>query len=254
MAELAMTPPTEARTAERNAASMTGGSCGERDGGRGSLDQGAVRMAMRGVVRRWVMRTVMRGSWVIVVILLHGEMVVLGLAILRRTVLSMNAKRDELGTSDVASKVLGIVLSIAEFSVLRKVERDSDGVVSDLVGVGDLDVVGSERRVETEVGAEVGQRKLDGGGNVSDGDADDWVHPLHLVDMMLRGEEANQAEQQADGQEPSDSPTNGAARLGFSIGIATRATEAAPEASTTASLTIGLATELELDIGFVERI
>jgi hypothetical protein len=125
-------------------------------------------------------------------------------------------------------------------------------VVGDLVRVSDLDVVGSERRVETEVGAEVGQRKVDGGGSIGDGNTDDWVHLLELVDMMPRGEETDQAEQQADGEEPPDGPTNGAARLGLSVGVAARATESAPEASTAASLRSGLTTDGELDVGFVE--
>lgn len=127
-------------------------------------------------------------------------------------------------------------------------------MVSDLVGVSDLDVVGGERWVETEVGVEVGQRKLNGGGAVGDGNADDWVHLPELVDMMSRSEEPNQAEQQADRQEPPDSPTDGATRLALSVGVAARATESAPKASTTASLGIGLATNRELDVGFVEGV
>lgn len=95
----------------------------------------------------------------------------------------MNTESDELGTSDVASEVLGIIFSITEFGVLGKVERDGDGVVGDLVRVGDLDVVGSERRVETEVGAEVEQRKINGGGSVGDGNTDDRVGPLEVVDL-----------------------------------------------------------------------
>jgi hypothetical protein len=99
---------------------MTGGSSGESYGGRGSVDDGAVRVvAVRRMVRRMV-GTVMRT--VITLMILHHQMVVLEVTILGRTALSMDSERDELGTSDVASEVLGIILSIAEFGVLGEVE------------------------------------------------------------------------------------------------------------------------------------
>lgn len=118
VAEPAMAEPT--RTAERDATSMTSSSSGESDGGRGSLDDGTLRVAVRGVVRTFV-RTVMRLVWVVVMVL-HHQMMVLEVAILGRAMLSMNTERDKLGTSDVASEVLGIIFSITEFGVLGKVE------------------------------------------------------------------------------------------------------------------------------------
>lgn len=96
---------------------MTSSGGGESDGGRSGLDEGAVRVvAVRGMVR-----TVMRWGWVVVVFL-HHHTVVLEITIFGRSVLSMNTEGDELGTSDVASEVLGIILSITELGVLGKVE------------------------------------------------------------------------------------------------------------------------------------
>lgn len=73
-------------TLERDAASMTGSGSGESDGGRGSLDDGTVRVVVRGMVRTFV-RTVM--GWVVVMVL-HHQMMVLEVAILGRTVLSLS--------------------------------------------------------------------------------------------------------------------------------------------------------------------
>lgn len=115
MAEPAVTEPTSG-AAERDAARMTSSGGRESNSGRGSLDEWTVRMAVRRMVR-----TVVRWGRVVVMFLLHIEMVMLELAILGGSALSMNTERDELGTSDVANEVLGIVLIITEL-ILGKIE------------------------------------------------------------------------------------------------------------------------------------
>lgn len=112
MAEPAVTEPTPG-AAERDAARMTGSGGRESNRGRGSLDEWAVRMAVRRMVR-W--------GWVVVMFLLHIEMVMLELAILGRSAPGMDTERDELGTSDVANEELGIVVSITDFGILGKIE------------------------------------------------------------------------------------------------------------------------------------
>lgn len=84
MAEPAVTEPTRG-AAERDAARMTGGGGRESNSGRGSLDEWAVRIA----VRRWVMGTVVRWGRVVVMFLLHVEMVMLDLASLGRSALGL---------------------------------------------------------------------------------------------------------------------------------------------------------------------
>ena len=87
----------------------------------------------------------------------------------------MDTEGDELGTSDVAGKDLGLVIIVDKVGVLGKLKGHRDGSFLDIIRVNDVGFAGGQRRVKANAGELAVKGKLDGGSSIGHRDADNGV-------------------------------------------------------------------------------